>query len=444
MSKNSGYFIGKTIGRLQGVRIQMEQQSKQNDVYKLHGSIRQGLQSARGIAYDLSNIVSPINNGASILAQKKAFDKKKSEDDAISASTNLSNLNKDVNINDEIKEEELHRLARLAIAEKEMAKMSGMNGNEIDQTENSTIAIVEKSQQNSGVPQGTLLKRSTIYRRDGSYITPDELIPEDRHTNYRKTLEKGPSDEWNKYRSKKNQNTIYIEAILGNSVNNKSREGFLKYGNQKLRFKCVWDNRDNLYGERSEYSMIYHLSDDTVEIFSSVSIASSMNSGREPFIRLLKRSKLPKVSVDELATGSLSFSAPVGVGNNDSNNNYYTWKDLNIGIEIIVYARTLHIIDADTPTREFYHSQGYELDPGVVIPEEVVNVKQREIPPYNGFGSEEDSLRSYNTLKVIEPPIRNSGFVGGTFLSRRQIKNTDNASFISENDLYIANQHYIG
>eukprot|EP00595_Chromulina_sp_UTEXLB2642_P002841 CAMPEP_0196764896 /NCGR_PEP_ID=MMETSP1095-20130614/7142_1 /TAXON_ID=96789 ORGANISM="Chromulina nebulosa, Strain UTEXLB2642" /NCGR_SAMPLE_ID=MMETSP1095 /ASSEMBLY_ACC=CAM_ASM_000446 /LENGTH=138 /DNA_ID=CAMNT_0042121703 /DNA_START=75 /DNA_END=491 /DNA_ORIENTATION=- len=112
----------------------MEQQSKQNDVYKLHGSIRQGLQSARGIAYDLSNIVSPVNNGASILAQKKAFDKKKSEDDAITASTNLSGLNKEANVSDEIKDDELHRLARLAIAEKEMAKMSGMNANEIDQT----------------------------------------------------------------------------------------------------------------------------------------------------------------------------------------------------------------------------------------------------------------------------------------------------------------------
>lgn len=50
------------------------------------------------------------------------------------------------------------------------------------------------------------------------------------------------------------------------------REGFMKYGTQTLKFRCIWDNTENLYGDVLEFSMMYYLNDDTVEVCQSVII----------------------------------------------------------------------------------------------------------------------------------------------------------------------------
>lgn len=42
-----------------------------------------------------------------------------------------------------------------------------------------------------------------------------------------------------------------------------------------------------------------------------------------------------------------------------------------------------------------------------------------------------------NTMKILEPPQRNSGFVGGTFLSRRSVKNPKTGENFNEKDIYI-------
>jgi len=41
-----------------------------------------------------------------------------------------------------------------------------------------------------------------------------------------------------------------------------------------------------------------------------------------------------------------------------------------------------------------------------------------------------------NTLKVVEPPVRNSGFNGGLFLSRREIEK-EGGGILTEKDLYV-------
>ena len=385
-------------------------------------------------------------------------------------------------------------------------------------TEDNSLAVVEKTTQNSGIPQGTLAKKGVYYRADNSLITPEDLVPgqivmifgrnytivdcdlftkkylrrvyniqeivptqppSDDHEEYRKTLEKGPSNDWSKYRSKRNENKIFIEAQLGNTVDNYGREGFIKYGNQKLAFVCVWDNTEMLYGDRSEFSLVYYLSDDTVEIFS----ANTPNSGRDQFTKLLKRSKLPKKTLT-----TTSYERMTGKRDND----YYKWPDLDIGLELDVYARNLRIIDVDDLTREFYYNQGLALSPREPQPAPVVTVQEREIPPPTGFGSDEDSLRSCSgplqiapprykklgenkvlsftatlfsggpddvdrrfvvmyfiidgTIKILEPTVRNSGFTGGTFLSRRQVKTKDSIianELISEKHIYSGAKLYV-
>lgn len=378
--------------------------------------------------------------------------------------------------------------------------------------EDGTISIVEKPQVNSGIPQGKLVRRSVICRSDGLPFTLDDFqlgepvniysriynivdcdestrrylqnvcnreevhgveMPRDPYEDTRRKLQHPGtmSNQWDRFHSKKNPNKKFMEAQLGNTVNNAGRQGFIQYGNQTLKFHCVWDNTENLYGDRLDYSLVYNLSDDTIEI-------NSMGAGKsDQFSRLLKRSRLPK------------SMQPMILGASDSKNaddvnpdNFYHFSDFFIGQELLVYARTLRIIDADAFTRQFYADRGMELGVIELEPVEEITVHARELPAYTGFGSEEDSLRSCtgsllpgpvpakklgenkvlsffasllsggpddvdrkfvvqlfvidNTIKVQEPPIRNSGFVGGVFLSRRQVKNADGVN-MTEKDLYV-------
>lgn len=292
-------------------------------------------------------------------------------------------------------------------------------------------------------------------------------VPEDPYQKFRKSLEPGLDDSWGKFHSKKNENKIFNEAKLGHTVNNKGREGFIKYGNNSLKFRCVWDDTQHLYGDVIEFTLQYYLADDTLEI-NSIPSALMKESNR---IKLLKRSKLPK-----------DFHVIMGLGSRPPSESFFNWTDLYIGMEIDVYGRRLRIIDADSATRAYYSDNNMPLGEPILAEQPEVIVHQREIPPPTGFGSDEDSLRSVsgslmpgpppvkkygenktlsflasllsggvddvdrrfvltyyimdNTFKVIEPPVRNSGFTGGVFLSRRAVKKP-NGELIMDKDLYV-------
>ena len=83
------------------------------------------------------------------------------------------------------------------------------------------------------------------------------------------TLQPGGEEKWGRFHNKPNDNKKYIEAVMGHGVDNSKREGFIKYGNSTLRFKCMWDNREQLYGDLLYFSLNYYLADDTVEILSA-------------------------------------------------------------------------------------------------------------------------------------------------------------------------------
>ena len=85
---------------------------------------------------------------------------------------------------------------------------------------------------------------------------------------------------------------------------------------------------------------------------------------------------------------------------------YYTWKDLCIGKEIDVFGRLMQLATCDLFTKEHYNSHGIELQKNMSLePEEEKIEFVRQIPPYNGFGSEEDSLRSC-TGGINPPPAK--------------------------------------
>jgi hypothetical protein len=273
----------------------------------------------------------------------------------------------------------------------------------------------------------------------------------------------------------KNADNIFNEATLGNTVNNSKRDGFVNYGDKTLKFICLCEN-NNVIIEKSPaasiapepfqlFTLVYHLCDDSIEIFAVPDAKYS-----DPFSRLLKRSSLTK--------NPISVSSIVGLKDEE----YYHWTDFAIGVDITVFSRILKLIDCDDSTRLFYTEKGYELASSIPAP--IIPKIQyiREIPPPTAFGSDEDSLRSCvgslrpsppraklfdeeiklnyqaslisnlpedlnrkfiivyfvtdKTIQILEPPVKNSGFVGGVFLSRREVK-SDNGEKILPKDFII-------
>ena len=153
-----------------------------------------------------------------------------------------------------------------------------------------------------------------------------------------------------------------------------------------------------------------------------------------------------------------------------------------------IFGRDLLICDCDEFTRNFMTDNfGMEYDGHTISLEDERPIPpEREIPPYTGFGSEEDSLGSFyslvpkppiqnwahyfendkkilrfvsqldtsspedrermfiisyyladDTIAVYEPPARNSGFMGGTFMERSRSKNPENHEFYTPKDMMV-------
>ena len=229
-----------------------------------------------------------------------------------------------------------------------------------------------------------------------------------------------------------------------------------------LRFFCAWDDRAN-GGVVSRYVLNYFLGDGTVEVLEE----QSRNAGRDPFPKMLARSRLPAHGAFDVGVpgeGRLGAGSPAHVSH----------RDLRVGGTVGVYGRTLTIHDCDDFTSAFYvKEEGRTI--AEMAPRPFVESAPRPtptIPPHNGFGSEADSLancvslvpkrapfdvRNFekndgknlvftaqfegasegravppnderrfivtfylvdNTVSVYEPPVVNSGVIGGKFLER--------------------------
>jgi hypothetical protein len=266
-----------------------------------------------------------------------------------------------------------------------------------------------------------------------------------------------------------------------------------------------------MFGDNRALMIHYFLADDTIEIREVI----GANSGRDSVPVFLKRQKLPKKAPLALRQPGeitdrtvLNVFGPMGHGGRyilDSlktgavHTMYYTDADLQMGSHINVYGRTILVTDADDFTKDFYKTK-YGVDKfNVVTKGPAAASNPRVIPPYNGFGSEEDSLCSCmglipkppqrdfikfmekdqsglnsnvlrfvafmktdnpvdagrkftvsyflsdDTISVFEPPQRNSGVIGGKFLERGRIQKPGQELFKSEmSEYYKAQDLYVG
>jgi len=352
--------------------------------------------------------------------------------------------------------------------------------------EDDSIAVVEPIVENCGMPQGKLIKRQRLPKNEQGecwhwtdlnvamnvvfYGRTFRLVSCDKFTQdflesegiVVQTGESIPSDPYTD--SRKQPLRSYETPTDFDKL-----KKFLELDRKVLRFYAMWDDRDAMFGEVRKYLIHYYLVDDSVEIRE----CHQSNDGRDPFPVLLRRGRLPKSRYDV----ENSFPMAVMELSEHEVTEWFGATDFCVGETLFINGRKFLIYDCDDFTRQFYAKnfnmtqapacfQKNEQLPTDKPGPSVVN----SIPPYNGFGSLEDSLQnclslvpqppkkdhikmlendkkvlryeaklgsqrqedrhrrfiiSYwladDMISIFEPQQRNSGIIGGKFLERTRI-----------------------
>ena len=367
--------------------------------------------------------------------------------------------------------------------------------------EDESLHIAEPKIENSGIPQGVFVKRHRIPKPDSNmlygvddlrvgvdmlvYGRAIRLIDADaftrdfyaKHGTVLAAAEEYPLDAFAVKSAPSSVSThklmhphkLYMEASLGKPMlpSASATQQFLTLDGHVLRFYASWDD-DKMYGEKKPYILHYYLADDTIE----VNEVQTANNGRDPFPTLLKRGRLPK----DWQSG-IPNVAKLGTSHTELTSAYYSLLDLRIGNTVNVYGRLLTLCSMDAYTRQYYAANfGMQDDDFTPIHMTDVETELAQLtpPPYNGYGSEEDSLGSFlflvpkvpkinyqrlsdydgvhlrylaqlhpataskvdrdrrfiltlyvatQQISIFERLERNSGFLGGKFLERSKLKN---------------------
>lgn len=304
--------------------------------------------------------------------------------------------------------------------------------------EDDTLQVSEHKTDNSGLQQGTLVRRSKVPKGDlhaSEHITVNDLNVGAEVTIYGRTymltncdkftrdfLTKlgvavpdpvgVPEDPYTTLRATQKA----AEMPLRPYAKTDKLKQFLDHDGQVLRFYCVWDERDVVAGGEKRFMvLLYFLADNTIEVKE----VRGPNSGRDGPATFLKRCVLPKTVPPVVQPGTMTNRTLLNVfpgknmtGRHIDDNLYaghkkddnYTDKDLEVGAEVNVFGRNILLCDCDDFTRQYYREKfGLEQAAAIDVSEPEPPKPTRTLPPHNGIGTDEDSLVSVNKL-VLQPP----------------------------------------
>ncbi|WAR18089.1 EFHC1-like protein [Mya arenaria] len=347
--------------------------------------------------------------------------------------------------------------------------------------EDDSIAVIEPHVENSGMPQGKLIKRQRLPKNDqGDHWHWKDLNNGVNVTFYGKVFHIVNMDQFtsNFLESEglivnpsgqlptdpyieRRKNAAALRTFTTPSSFDKQKQ-FLELDRKVLRFFCAWDDRDNMFGEMRAFIIHYFLVDDTLEV-------------REV----------------HTANDDTSFPGVVMELSSHEIKEYFTPKDFSVGETVMIYGRRFIVYDCDNFTKSFYYQTFGVTDfPTVDVSQKLKDLPKMEIPPFNQFGSMEDSLQSCLSLipqppkkdfikmlendhkvlrfeatmdsvrpedkgrrfilsyrladdmmTIYEPPVRNSGIIGGKFLERTRVAKPncppDQPMFYGPQDFYI-------
>jgi len=357
--------------------------------------------------------------------------------------------------------------------------------------EDDTLMIEEKRFRNSGMEQGVILRRMRIEnpraKKSGTYYSSNDfnvgididlcgivyhiydcnIFTRSFLTENQIDVPQAETPPDDLYTVKRQLTERPIRVSRTNN-DKKNLKNFIDYDGKVLRFYAVWDDRGKIFGEKRKFIIIYFLVDGKIEIRQVV----VPNSGRDNYSQFLSKTYLKKPNSSET----------------------YSSEDLYIGQVINAHGRPFLIYDADEFTKKWVDENygPHNWKPIEQDEDGHYSVTQAQIPPYNGWGDELDSLgyvfslhpnppkknlikmmkndgrvlrflsifknpsptdegRQFviayyladDTLAVFEQPRRNSGFKEGKFIQKSKIRNSQTGKSIEPTDLYVGAEVHI-
>lgn len=309
--------------------------------------------------------------------------------------------------------------------------------------EDDTIQVSEPKTMNSGIPQGCLVTRQRIRKpkpNENEQVTLLDLNVSQTICLLDRTYMITNCDEFTKKFLNKIgisvPDAIEVPKDPSTEIRRMREESlhpthptikdfrfrkFLQNDRKVLRFYGYWDDTMSEFGDIRELEVLFHLSDDTVEIKENL----PGNSGRDSNGMFLRRGKLPKDSKELRCVGDDTYFAMLNVfgkglknirymrdrldsGQNESR--YYQERDLAIGNTINVYGRRVILTDCDGFTQNFYKCKyGIEEFKSLCILSHsqkfYSRMVEKTMPPFNGWGTHEDSEASCKGIEVKAPHI---------------------------------------
>jgi len=289
--------------------------------------------------------------------------------------------------------------------------------------EDDTCQVIEPKQDNSGIPQGQLIRRHRFPAPCGGYLKPEDIQvggelqiygrtiaivdcdPFTRQYYEQADMAQSPAtqvevDPFQQTREAvkvhsalqpRTYEKIYREVMLGGGHINADMQQFLEKDRKVLRFFAVMDDVSTPQFERRPFIIMYFLSDDTVEVREQY----PLNCGRDNFPIFFRRGKMP--------AGAYTVDGPQAQPRKKSE--YVNALDFAVGMDIKLLGNFhFYLYDADEFTREYFKQEvGIELEPktDVSMPERAV--PRAQTPPYTGYGSWDDSMSSVTHL-IPKPP----------------------------------------